>query len=384
MTLVRLVPGLVCGLMCHASFAGEVTRFSVAEDGLPQAVRVERGDLIHTGMLFSRDYGTGDFGFADLASRLKKLARSHGATLGDVAKLNVYVYDADSRLIDAVRSGIRSAWSEDARPAVTIVPTALPDKAVRIAADAVIATDGRSKGVRRLGDDAALLPAGRDVLYLSGRAASGELAEATSGTMRELFDVLAHLGSTPADVVQVKAFIKPMAQWEIVAEEIAESFREAPVPPVIYVEWTSASRATEIELIAAAPDKAETDETITYFTPPGDKASPVFSRVARVHADEVIYIGGLTGPQAGSPQQEVRSLFAELKRISTLAGSDLRHFAKATYYVSQDEPSAALNQLRPDYYDPLRPPAASKIAVRSIGVADRGLLIDMVAAPSAR
>ena len=375
---------LVFGLMCGTSDAGELKRLLVAGDGLPQAVRVERGDLVHTGMIYSRDYGSGDFGFADLAGRLTKLARSSGATLGDVAKLNVYVYDADPRLIDAVHSGIRAHWPEEARPAVTIVPTVLPDKAVRIAADAVIATEGRSAVVKRLGDEAAVLPADRDVLYVSGRAASGELAEATAGTMRELFEVLTHLGSTPADVVQVKAFIKPMAQWEVVAEQIAQSFGETPVPPVVYVEWTSTSRATEIELIAAAPDRAATDQTITYFTPPGDKASPVFSRVARVHADEVIYIGGLSGPQADSPEQEVRSLFGELQRISTAAGTDLRHFAKATYYVSRDEPSAALNQLRPEYYDPQRPPAASKIAVRSIGVADRGLLIDMVAAPCSR
>ena len=43
-------------------------------------------------------------------------------------------------------------------------------------------------------------------------------------------------------------------------------------------------------------------------------------------------------------------MFAELTEILGLAGSDLDHLAKATYYVSDDSTSAALNQIRPEFY----------------------------------
>ena len=60
------------------------------------------------------------------------------------------------------------------------------------------------------------------------------------------------------------------------------------------------------------------------------------------------------------------------------AGSDFRHLAKATYYVSNDQTSARLNEIRPKFYDPKRPPAASKALVRGVGVAGTGISIDMI------
>lgn len=346
------------------------------------AVRAKRGGLVHTRQLNGLDTGRGDAGFADLIGQLNGICRAHDSTLGDVAKLNVYVSGTDPKLIATVRTGIVEAWKDlSPTPAVTLIPTPLIG-GTRVAADAIIATGSDPGKVERFERDAATMPANRDILYVSGRAASGEIAEATSGTMKELFAVLKHLGSTPADVVQVKAFIKPMTEWETVEREIEKSFGDMGAPPLVFVEWSSTSRATEVELIAAAPEQLDTNEPITYFTPPGDKSSPVFSRVARIHADEVVYLGGLTGTDASSPEAEVKTLFEKLQKVSEAAGTDLRHFAKATYYVSENGVSAALNQLRPEYYDPLRPPAASKVAVPSVGIEGRSLLIDMVAAPA--
>lgn len=350
-------------------FAGELTHF----DG---AVKAKRGGLVHTRQLL----GLGDPGAADLMGQLKGICRAYDSNLTDVAKLNFYIAEDTPELKSAIEDALKSNWADGKRPAVTTIPTRLPGD-TKLALDAVIATDSNESTVERFERDAALMPANRDIVYVSGRAAKGELAEATSGTMKELFEVLAHLGSEPKDVVQVKAFIKPMSDWEVVEAAIEKSFGELGAPPVVYVEWIS-SLATEIELIAAAPDRQDTTETISYVTPPGDKASPVYSRVARVHADEVIYVSALAGGQADSPEAEVNDLYAALERVSKQAGSDLRHFAKATYYVSDDAVSAALNKLRPNFYDPARPPAASKVQVPSVGVAKRGLLIDMVAAPA--
>jgi len=58
------------------------------------------------------------------------------------------------------------------------------------------------------------------------------------------------------------------------------------------------------------------------------------------------------------------------------------NLAKATYYVSTDATSKALNVLRPNYYDPKRPPAASKALVPGVGREGRTLTLDMIAVPA--
>lgn len=348
------------------------------------AVTVKRGGLVHTRQLLGLDNGKGDFGFGDLIGQLRGICRAHEATLKDVAKLNLYANSSDEALMGAVEEGLKENWKSSMRPAVTLTISPLIGK-TRLAADAVIAApDSGTVMVERFERDAATMPSGRDILYLSGRAASGEIAEATSGTMTELFAVLAHLGSEPKDVVQVKAFINPMSAWETVEREIEKSFGDLGAPPLVFVEWSSTSRATEIELIAAAPDAEETGESVSYFTPPGDKSSPVYSRVARVHGDTVIYTRGLVGMKGDAPADEVKRVFDDLRKISEAAGGDLRHLAKATYYVSDDALSSALNEVRPLVYDPQRPPAASKVAVPLIGKEGGGLLMDFIAAPAAK
>jgi hypothetical protein len=54
---------------------------------------------------------------------------------------------------------------------------------------------------------------------------------------------------------------------------------------------------------------------------------------------------------------------------------------KATYYISTDEASAKLNQLRPRFYDPQRPPGASKAPVAGTGRAGKTITLDMIAVP---
>lgn len=367
-------------LLTCSQAAAELTRFPIGGSGIPSAIRVGRAGLAHTGMIVGAEAGHEASGIFGIAEQFEAIARHYGATLGEVAKLNLYVADPKPALIHRIEAEIEQAWPREAGPVLTLIPSPIPGGA-SVAADAVIAVPMNDDAVTRFGNRVSVMPPGRDILYVSGRVGSGALAEATTETMRQLFDVLTHLGSTPADVVQVKAFIRPMSQWEAVQREIDGAFGDGASPPVVYVAWTSTSRTTEIELIAAAPDQENTEETISYVTPPGDKASPVYSRVARVHAGEVIYIGGIVAGVAAPPEVEVRSVLDELRRVAEAAGSSLGHLAKATYYVSGGQASQMLNRLRAEYYPPTRPPAASKISVATIGIPDRSLLLDMVAAP---
>ena len=158
-----------------------------------------------------------------------------------------------------------------------------------------------------------------------------------------------------------------MSEAAFAAEAIQSFFKEGDRPPVVMVEWTSSSYPTEIEMIAAIPDRAEEKELVKYVTPPGDKASPVYSRVAVLREQELVYMGEMTGGTELSPGEEVKTLFDRMKQAAEASGSDFRHLVKATYYVSDAEVSKELNVFRPTVYDPQRPPTASKISVKDIG-----------------
>ena len=107
-----------------------------------------------------------------------------------------------------------------------------------VAADAIIAAPaGGGSETLSITPDSATLPAHRDILQVSGRAArSGTLEEATRETMAQLLRVIAEAGSGPSDVVQVKTFLQPMEQWEHAKKAIEEAFGEHPVPPIVIVE----------------------------------------------------------------------------------------------------------------------------------------------------
>ena len=77
-------------------------------------------------------------------------------------------------------------------------------------------------------------------------------------------------------------------------------------------------------------------------------------------------------------------MFVQLKGILSETGSDLGHLAKATYYVSDDEASNMLNQVRSNFLDPERAPAASKVTVHGVGRAGCTLTMDMIAVGTAR
>jgi enamine deaminase RidA (YjgF/YER057c/UK114 family) len=225
------------------------------------------------------------------------------------------------------------------------------------------------------------MPDGPQV-YISGQAEKGDgtLADATRQTMASLVNTLKFLDLSTADVVHVKVFLTPISDVPTVRKEIIAAFEGEAAPPISYVEWES-STPIEIELIASAKPPAGTVPRMEFLTPPELKASPVFARVVRVNVPQRIYISGLFGTKEPSSADEVRDLFATLQRVTEAAGSDLQHLAKATYYVSDDGVSKLLNDLRPEFYDPNRPPAASKAKVFGTARGGRTITLDMIAAP---
>jgi enamine deaminase RidA (YjgF/YER057c/UK114 family) len=173
-----------------------------------------------------------------------------------------------------------------------------------------------------------------------------------------------------------------MAARDEVVKAFVDFFGRENVPPLVFVEWKS-SLPIEIELIAHAPaPKGKASDAIDFLTPPGMTASPLFSRAAHVPSGKMIYVGSLVSPLKGNGKAQVEATFEQLRKLLDLTGSDFRHLVKATYYVSDEDCSKQLNELRPNYYDKDRPPSASKAMVVDVGSSQRGLAVDMIAIPS--
>lgn len=313
---------------------------------------------------------------SEVLDRLQSTLRAVGSGLDRAVRLHVVLDDPE--LLPALRSTLADRFPDGDGPALTVVVGALPRPWLRIAADAVATTDRDAVGrIPRAPSPISVLPAGPRV-FVSGQAEpADDLAAATRETLRSLAETLDHLGIGIDQVVQLKAFYAPGDSAEVVEREVVSFFEESLPPPLVLVEWQS-SLPIEIELVAAAPEPGS-DRPVDYLETPKLAASPVFSRVARVNRGDLAFTSGLIGPAGSSGAEQVEAIFAELAEILGEAGSDLDHLAKATYYVSDDDASRALNELRPRYYDPERPPAASKAQVPGVGPSDRPLSLDMIA-----
>jgi enamine deaminase RidA (YjgF/YER057c/UK114 family) len=266
----------------------------------------------------------------------------------------------------------------------------MPLPGVLVAMDAVAVTARRpssgSPPVRLVAEGLAPMVAGSahvavqpdgPFVIVSGRAAAGEFAAAASGTMEQLRGDLKTVGLGFEHVVQVKAFLGDMARANELRQIVAGVFTGV-APPVVVTEWRGGSLPVEIELVATAPGAAGA-ERVSFVEP----ISSRYSRIARIYSGRPILVAGLSGAAADSVAQ-VGEVFAELRRLLTLAGSDMRHIAKATYYVSDKAADQEINTIRPSIYDPARPPAASKISVQGTGMPGKGTVIDVIAVTTDR
>ena len=237
---------------------------------------------------------------------------------------------------------------------------------------------------------AAITPAGPRV-YVAGQAEKGDLRTATRKTLESLDATLKFLRLEWADVAQVKSFVTPMTAVRDAEDESRRFFagRNVPVPPLVWVQWQS-GLPIEIELVAAAgrsqPNaaKATRPPDVEFLTPPGMTTPTIYSRVTRTPAGPTIFVSGLYGSPQSSGGDQVERIFGQLKAVLAAADSDFEQLAKATYYVSDNDASAKLNELRPRYYNPRRPPAASKAQVAGVALPGATITLDMIAVPRAK
>lgn len=226
-------------------------------------------------------------------------------------------------------------------------------------------------------DDLKALKSGRRV-FVSGQAVRDDTTVAAADkTMEQLGKTLKHLGLSWTNVVQVKSFLRPMDSTEKVSEVVRSFFPTNEAPPQVFVEWTMTS-PIEIELVVnGGPDDGK-GPAVEYLTPPGMKASPVFTRVVRVNRGSLVFTSSLYGPTDRGVENEIREIFRELDESMNEMGSNMLHLAKATYYVTTPDSSRFLGQIRPEVYDPKRPPAASKASVRGTGLPGHRINMDLI------
>ncbi len=361
--------------------------------GVASAVVADRVALAHTAQLLPLNQkgelvgkGNVEKQIAQTLKNIDQALKAAGANLETAVKINVYA--ANEQIVSNLQMALAKKWNAKRKPAVSFAIGALQNTNALVAMDAIapsknftetkakrIQVAGLSKQVS--GAQVSILPKG-GVVYISGQAKPGELADATTQTMQSLSDTLTFLGLGKSDVVQIKAFIDPMADASVARKQIAEFFTGETVPPLVFVDWISPKLPIEIEMIAAAPENRGAGESISYFTPPGFQPSNVYSKVARVNYGRLVYISGLYGTTPGNAEQQVLEIFESLKRAVQEAGSNFDSLAKATYYVSDAEAGSKLNELRPKFYNPQRPPAASKALTHSVGFPGMSITMDMI------
>lgn len=366
-----------------------------ARRGVAAAVVVDEGALVHSAVLYPVDAQGRLQGGAEpyaqatrVLGNLDTALRAAGTGLDRLVRLHVYV--ADASVTAAVDRLLAERFAGTHTPAVTTVESTMPRAGVLVAMDAVAATsrrvpDGRPArlvveglpSVMGAGAHVAIQPTGPFVI-VSGRAAPGEFEAAVRGTMEQLRGDLKTVGLGFEHVVQVKAFLGDMARAGQLQQIVAGAF-EGTAPPQVVTEWRDSSLPTEIELVATAPGATGGGEHLLLVEP----ISARYSRVARIFAGRPIFVSGLSGTSA-DPAVQVREVFDDLRRVLAAAGSDMRHLAKATYYVSDKAADQAINTIRPSIYDAMRPPAASKISVPGTARAGKGTVIDMIAVTTGR
>jgi enamine deaminase RidA (YjgF/YER057c/UK114 family) len=368
-----------------------------ATSGVATAVVVDDRALLHTTQLLPIDdeghitAGDLDAQTTRVVANLADVLEEMGSSVDQLARLNVYV--TDDALVGQVRALLAAGLTRDVHPAVTYVVSRLPAAGAMLAVDAVASVPDSATTVTR-GDNArlavlhgegyaAVLPRGRAV-YISGMAEqSDDLATATAGTMRQLHDVLELLGLGAEHVVHVKAFMKPMSGAAAARQAIERSYPSGASPPVTLVEWEN-GLPIEIEMIAFIPGRADVNETVAHRWQPDETRSSVYCRFAVVDAPRRIYVSGLQSQEPSGASGQVRDIFAQLDAVLKQADSDFLNLVKATYYVAADDVSQALNDVRPELYDPQRPPAASKATIAGTGDTQHTITIDMIAVPAVK
>jgi enamine deaminase RidA (YjgF/YER057c/UK114 family) len=384
--LLLLALGTVAGVRAQtAPMNSSALQRSPKNDrsGTSWYVRAADGPLLFTKQIVAGNLSGDARTQAGLAlDQLTAVLKQEGADLSHVARLNAYVADpASTAEVDAVIA----ARFASALPSVVVVCTPLHEAGAKVAFDAIAALPAAANpasSVRITAGGNAVMATGGKV-FVSGQAHNGPgLGVSAKNVMQNLFKALEHVGQSKADVVQVKAFIKPFTDHQQAIDEVKASFAPAAMPPLVLVEWTTGS-PSEIELVAAAPKLTRPiEDAAAYVSLPGMTTSPFFARVTTVAAGApLIFTAGFDGGDTGTAREQWKRAYDQLGNALFDSGSSFRHMVKATYYLFDDKAREQLGAIRTVFYDPTPPPAASPHDLTKVARPGRKVMVDIIAVP---
>jgi len=306
------------------------------------------------------------------------------------ALIRLHVYLSEDEFSENVLQQLSTLLPEGSRPAITFVSGQLTRPGVLVSMDAVAvaplaSVNGRSTLYRsdKLAGPASrshvsVLSPGRKI-FISGQAEmADDLQGATRNTMKSLFATLAYAGATAEDITQIKAFINPVDNAEEIEEEIVSFFRHREAPPIVTLEWQHDNFPAEIELVASAPADPKAGDIVGYYAPAWMTQMTTFSRLVDVHEGGLLFTSSLYGEEGQDGEIQARTIFDKLTRLLDEAGSDYDHLVKGTYYPSTEAGRQGLLNVRTDFYNPDRPPAASLAEIEGTGRSGKTLNIDMI------
>lgn len=322
----------------------------------------------------------------DAAAQLNLILDDLGQRLAAVSSDERRIVRLTITLVDesdhAAATAVLAQRFKDHAPAVTWQGSPLAVPGARVAVEAIAVSGQRPDETTITADGGALQPAGSR-LFLSGQAERGtDVAGSVALTMTSLLRSAAELGANASGVAQIRVFLQPFSAREEALARITPLFPAGKCPPVILTEWTI-PLPVEIEMVLVRERSAPAPESpLTFPVLAGKPRSPRFSHAAIVGPGvPLIFLGGIDAGSAVAPGDEWPAIFARLGPVLGRAGSSFRLLVKATYLLEDGSPRNSLNDTRAVYYDPLRPPAASAVGVRSIGIPGRASAMDMIAVP---
>lgn len=349
-------------------------------------VRVEGCPLLFTRQVF----GKGPDDRTQISSawnELQTIFRLAEASSDHIVRLNIVA--ADDKALAAAMGFLAEAFHRGTEPSMTYVISPLPVEGARVGLDAVVVpyrefdsvTRWETKGEAEIHHtEASVTPTG-GLVFFSGQPDKSPLPQGAANSLKALLAAAQELGVKPADVLQLRIFLQPISAAPQVMEEVEKVFGKDNTPPVVFTEWM-ASAPVEIEMVARWPQEERDDqEVLKFYNPAGVKPSPVFSRVTVVASSRVLFFPTVLPGEVTGAEQQAADVFQRLETLLDNQGSNWKHVAKATYFVSDKEASSALDSIRPKYLDPQRPPAASKVTVHAIGQPGRTLSVDLIAVP---
>jgi enamine deaminase RidA (YjgF/YER057c/UK114 family) len=365
-----------------------------ARMGKASAVVVGDGPLVHTSGFFGCNPRGElvDSGIArqteQVLANIEQALVAGGSNLALIVKLNLSV--REPALCGEVQKILSRKFEGKPKPALTLVVSEQIKPGALVSGDAVGLADAAQAGagVRWLTSKqlytgegqthVAVLPKGPRI-YLSGKGGNGPTRETTRKLLADIKTMMEFADVKPADVVQIRVFLNQMNETPVQADAMREFFGRPDYPPVTYLE-RAGDGAMEIEMVAAGrPNATRAAAQIEYLTPPKYKASPLFSQIARVNYGGLVYVSGLYGDSTRDPETQAKTIFDRMEVLVRAGGSDMRHLAKALYYITGKEGGVGMDKIRPKAFDPVRPPAASRNNLRHVGEPGGTMLVDMIA-----